>query len=118
MTYTAYKIIHVTAVLALFLSLGGLIFRAQLNQDEKSLRKLGGLTSALALIIALISGFGIIAKLKLGVPGWVIGKLLIWLSLGGLIGVIRRKPECSRLLWGGVILLGLAAAFLAIAKPF
>jgi hypothetical protein len=77
MTYITYKIIHIAAVFAVFLSLGGLIFRGQLNRDEKSLKKLGGLTCALALIIALISGFGLIVKLKVGFPGWVIGKLLL-----------------------------------------
>ena len=101
-----------------FLGVGGLICRSILATNETVLKRLGGITVGIGLVLALISGFGLIGKLGAGFKGWMIGKLAIWVILGGLIAVINRHPKLGSLLWWAVILLGLAAAFLAVTKPF
>jgi len=52
------------------------------------------------------------------VPGWVIGKLLIWLLAGILLTVPRQKPALARpILLFGLPFLAAAAAWLAVYKP-
>ena len=118
MTYAVYKIIHLTGVMIIFLSLGGLICRSTLKSEESAFKKFGGITSAIGLIVVFLSGFGLIAKLGLGLPGWILGKLTIWFLLGSMIAVINRNPRLGLTLWWIVIGLGLVAAVLAITKPF
>ena len=70
------------------------------------------------LLIALIAGFWIMAKIGLDFDGWVIGKLIIWVVFGGLMVLIKRKPEMS-MVWAGLsIALGILATYLAVIKPF
>ena len=73
------------------------------------------------LLIILIAGFGLVARLDLlsgGVPGWVIGKLVIWLLAGILLTVPRQKPALARpILLAGLPILAAAAAWLAVYKP-
>ena len=101
-----------------FISLGGLVCRSVLNSDETRFKKLAGITSGIGLVIALVSGFGLIGKLGVGFSGWVIGKLVIWLVLGGMIAAINRHPRLGTALWWVIITLGITAATLAILKPF
>ena len=112
-----YKIIHLTGVLMIFLSYGALIARSILGEEGKSLRKFAGLNAGIGLLLVLVGGFGLIAKLKYGFPGWIIAKLVIWLALGGLIAVANRKPQLSKPLWWVVLLLGVIAAALAGYQP-
>ena len=59
-----------------------------------------------------------IAKLKYGFPLWVILKLVIWLALGALPVLGKKKvlPCCA--VWVLALLLGMGAAYLGIYKPF
>ena len=118
MSYAIYKIVHLTAVMMVFISLGGLICRSALNRDDAVFGKMGGITSGVGLLIILISGFGLIAKLGVGFSGWIIGKLVIWTVLGGMIAVINRQPRLGTVLWWTIIVLGCTAATLATMKPF
>lgn len=102
----------------IFLSLGGLICRSILATDERRLKRLSGITVAIGLILALVSGFGLIAKLGIGFPGWIIAKLTIWITIGGLIAVINRNRMFGVVFWWLVISLGCTAAYLAVIKPF
>ena len=113
-----YRILHLVGVMMIFLSLGGLIVRGRLDTNEERVKKLVGLTNGVGLILALIGGFGMLAKLGLGFPGWAVTKLGIWLVFGGSIAVANRKPEFGAYLWWGLIVLGAAAVYLARAKPF
>ncbi len=119
MPYTIYKIIHLTGIMMIFLSIGGLIAINIAKIDPKpSLSKLAGLTLGIALILTLISGFGLIATLKLKFQSWIVLKLLIWFSFGGMISILKRREHAGRKLWWSVIFLGVFAAFLALQKPF
>ncbi len=113
-----YRIVHLVGVMMIFLSLGGLIVRGRLDPEERRIKKLAGLTNGIGLILALLGGFGMLAKLGLGFPGWAVAKLVIWLFIAGSIAVANRKPDFSMVLWWGLIGLGVVAAYLATAKPF
>ena len=120
-SYTAYKVLHLAGVILVLFSLGGLIVvNAVESQRHTSLRKLALVTNGIGLLIALIAGFGLLARLAITMPwpGWVYGKILIWLLLAGMSALIRRRPESVSLFWWGSLLLATIAAYLAVYKPF
>jgi len=117
-SYQLYKLMHLSGVLMIFLAFGGLVARSILGEDGVGFRKMAGLTCGIGLLLALVGGFGLIAKLKYGFPGWVIVKLLIWLVLGGWSAVVNRKPGLAKTMWWVVLALGVLAAFMAGVKPF
>ena len=51
-------------------------------------------------------------------PGWIWGKFVIWLLAGGLPALPYRRPGLARPLLFFLPVLGIAAASLAIFKPF
>lgn len=102
----------------IFLAYGGLIFRSILGEEGVRLRKFAGITAGIGLLLVLLGGFGLIAKLGYGFPLWIWIKMAIWVVLGGLIAVVTRKPELGKILWWVVILLGVLAATVANFKPF
>ena len=127
MTLAFYKVVHILSVLFLFTALGSLLAAAWPAADAgtaegaKSLRKRAGLTHGLALVLVLVSGFGMLARLGISHLGgwgvWIWLKLLTWLLLGAALTLIRRQPRLAPALWLLLPLLGGLAAYLAIYKP-
>lgn len=117
MTYEWYKILHIIGFLMAFVALGGMIMRAADKGTASATgRKLAGIGHGLGLVIVLISGFGMLAKLSFGFDAWVIGKILIWLTLGGLLVMIRKMPQFATFYYFALPILGGIAAWLAIFK--
>lgn len=121
MSYEFYKVLHIAAVIGVFVSLGAVCFHA-LNGGQRG-GPGRGLVAALhggGLLLALVGGFGLLARLGLasGWPGWVWAKLALWLLLGALAAVPYRRPALARPVLLTLPVLGLAAAWLAILKPF
>jgi hypothetical protein len=109
MAYTTYLIIHLIGVGAIALGLGGAIA----GGDRKTYAMLQGI----ALLVMLVSGFGLLAKLRLGFPHFAIAKLLLWVVIGMLPLILRR---CKVPAVGGIsILLALIGimAWLGVMKP-
>lgn len=117
MSAALYKVIHIAAVLYVFTAIGGLMIHAVDRVKADSGRKLAGMTHGLALLVVLISGFGLMAGLQTGMQLWIWLKLGVWLAVGASIAAIRRMPGQARLLWLLLPLLGTVAAYLAIYKP-
>ncbi|HWP57683.1 MAG TPA: hypothetical protein VNL14_07340 [Candidatus Acidoferrales bacterium] len=84
-------------------------------------RRWVAVTHGLGLLIALVSGFGLLARLGIdhgaAWPLWVWAKIGIWVVLGALPAVIARYRQQAALFWWLVPLLAGAAAYLAITKP-
>jgi hypothetical protein len=122
LSYSFYRIAHFASLALVFLSLGGLfaLARSALG-DEKTAgaRRFLSATHGTGMFFALVAGFGLLAKLGLGgLPGWSVAKLGIWLVLGGLPVVFKRKPEMATSAFIGAVVLAIAAGGLAIYKPF
>lgn len=113
-----YQVLHLLGVILLFFSLGGMVLRqfggGSTGDDG---RKTAGMTHGIALIILLVSGFGLLAKLQLGMPHWVWVKLGLWLLLGAMVVLVRKLPWYSKLWWLLIPVLGLIAAYLGVFKP-
>lgn len=117
MTYQWYKILHIIGFLMVFMALGGMTLRAADRGTASATgRKLGAIGHGLGLVIVLVSGFGMLAKLSLGFDPWVIGKVVIWLILGGILVLIRRLPQYASLFYLALPVLGGVAAWLALFK--
>lgn len=121
MSLEFYKVLHLFGVFAIVLSLGGIGLQAMNGgawQHPK--RGLLAATHGVGLLLALIGGFGMLARLGLvtGLPGWAIAKLVIWVFMGGVLMIFKRKPALAKPMWFAVLLLAGVAAWLAVAKPF
>lgn len=122
MAYWIYKIIHIVGIVAMLSALAALAGHA-LNGGRKadnSARKLMAITHGVGLLLALLGGFGMMARLGIisGWPGWIWAKLGLWLVVGGLVALPYRKPELAKSLWFAIPLIAAAGAFLALQKPF
>ncbi|MBO9668548.1 MAG: hypothetical protein J7501_17250 [Bdellovibrio sp.] len=121
MSYEFYKIMHLLGLICLFFGFGGLLVAAYSGVTLKSnARVMSFATHGLGLLLLLVGGFGMLAKMGLmaQMPGWVYGKLAIWVLMGAGISVVKRKGYIG---WPVAILLlglGTTAAILAITKPF
>jgi hypothetical protein len=127
-TLAAYKVVHILGVLFLFTALGSLLAAAWPGGNTAAvaggagpLRRRAGLTHGFALVLVLLSGFGMLARLGSSHPGvwglWVWLKLLTWLLLGAALTLIRRQPRWAPALWLLLPVLGGLAAYLALYKP-
>lgn len=120
LSYESYKLIHLLGVIFLFVSLGGYLTLSSTKTPVS--RKLIALTHGIAVIVILVAGFGLLARLGFMAfqswPLWVWTKLVIWLILAVIVILIRRMPELRVSLWFIVPILGVIAAYMAIFKIF
>lgn len=119
MSYEIYKILHLLGLSLVVLSLGGIILHV-INGGSKAtntFRKSVMITHGVGLLLLLVAGFGMLAKLGIhSVPGWVGGKLVIWLALGALAAVAYKSQALAKKLWLAVPVLVLIASSLALYK--
>lgn len=121
LSYEVYKLLHFLGILLTFLSLGGVILYVMNGgtKEQNSHRKLAGIMHGIGLVLILLGGFGMLAKINLqGRFGWLILKILIWIALGGMTAIAYKKPAAAKTLWYVVALLGLIAVALVVFKPF
>jgi hypothetical protein len=107
----AYKIIHLTGISALALGVGGMM-----AGGEK--RKAFAILQGIGLLVMLVSGFGLLAKLHLGFPTFAIVKTVLWLLIGALPVIFRKLktplPVCILI---SLALVGVMA-WLGVTKPW
>lgn len=115
MDYNVYKVLHLVGLMCVFISIGGAF---ALGSGPNPARKLVSMLHGVGLLVLLVSGFGILAKLKLGFPNWIMVKLVIWLGLGVLVTAFKRRWLTPGVCLGLGLVLGSAAAFLGVYKPF
>lgn len=121
-SYSVYKVIHLVGVMMVFLSLGGVVANA-VNAGTKTSawRKPIAATHGIGLLLSLVGGFGLLARLGVvhgSLPGWVLAKLGIWTLFAVAIAALGRRPEFAKAGWAVLVILGAAAAYLAGSKPF
>lgn len=102
-----YSLFHIIHLISVFL-LTGVVFAA-FAAPVPELRRHYLVISGITSLIALLTGFGLLGILKLGVPLWAVAKVFCWLLLSVLGAMAFRIPE-RRPLW-----LGIAVAALVIA---
>ncbi|MDR3605955.1 MAG: hypothetical protein P4M08_01085 [Oligoflexia bacterium] len=110
--YNAYKDAHLVSAFGLFLAIGSVI-------TESSKTRWASALHGVALLVILITGFGMLGRLVSSgtFPAWAAGKLIIWFLLGASLVLARRKILPAPALIALVLVLGGAAAGLALWKP-
>jgi hypothetical protein len=119
-----YKVLHVLAVFLVIAALGGVAAHAASGQSKQAspLYRLSMALHGVGLLLALVGGFGMLAKLGVDggalIPGWAWAKMVVWLLFAAAIAVPYRAPQAARHLLWGLPVLGGIATYLAIYKPF
>ncbi len=110
MDYATYKIIHLTGIAALVLGIGGMMAGGP-N------RKMFSILQGIGLLVMLVSGFGLLAKLHLGFPHFAIAKVVLWVVIGMTPLLLRklRVPIVAGMLI--VVTLVGVMAWLGVVKP-
>lgn len=125
MDYNVYLLIHLFGIFTVLAAAGSLAYREAVGgpggPGEAGARKLIMVEHGLGLLLMLVSGFGLLAKLEIhGVPGWAWVKIAVWLLLGAAPFLIRRFFRGSKALvfWALLPILAIASGYLAKSKPF
>ena len=110
MDYNFYKITHLIGISVLALGVGGMM-----AGGEK--RKTFAMLQGIGLLVMLVTGFGLLAKLGLGYPHFAMVKTALWLLIA-MLPVIFRKlktplPVCILI---SLTLVGIMA-WLGVMKP-
>ena len=110
MDATIYKIIHLTGIAAIALGVGGMMAGG-------SNRKPFAICQGVGLLVMLVSGFGLLAKLHLGFPHFAIVKTVLWVVIAVLPMLARRlKLPLAAAMLISLTLVGIMA-WLGVMKP-
>ena len=121
MSYLVYKLIHLSGIFMILMSLAGMTMHVATGGKKKtSLYKRAAIAHGIGMFVALLGGFGMLARLGIHWPwpGYIFVKVGIWVVMGGLITFIYKKPSKSTLFWNLTLVLAIAAGYLALMKPF
>lgn len=110
-----YHIIHLLAVMALFAGTGAALAGA----ENVSIRKFGAILRGVALLLLLVTGFGMLAKLGImkSMPLWVWLKLGIWVIAAILPVFVKRRLLPATTAVFLALALGGLATWLGYLKP-
>jgi hypothetical protein len=115
-----YKIVHILGIMLLFLALGGLLFPAlnNISLDKKS-KKPWAIIHGISLILILVGGFGLLARLgiKGSFPLWVWLKLIIWSYFSIIVFAIVRLQKRAKWIFSAILLVSLIALIVINLKP-
>ena len=106
-----YHLAHLVGLICIFIGFGCLLN----SENTKTAMKWHGT----GLLISIITGFGMLAKLGLmkAFPVWAIIKLALWLVLGVLPVLAKRRVLSSKIVVIIAALVGATLAFLGYMKP-
>ena len=110
MTRNFYLIIHLIGISVLALGVGGMMAGGEKRRTFAMLQGIG-------LLVMLVSGFGLLAKLGLGYPHFAIVKTVLWVIIGALPVLFRKlKTPLPATILISLILVG-TMAYLGVVKP-
>ncbi len=116
MSYEFYKVFHLTGIFLLMISFGGIYVNAKNETKIKWLMAFNGI----GLVIALVGGFGLMARLGMmkAWPTWIFLKLGIWVVFAILPAIAMRKKVDPKLMTIITLAIGGFAVYLVNFKPF
>jgi hypothetical protein len=123
MPYPVYKLIHFLGIFVVLLALAAMSMHALRGGTRASdpHRRTLAIAHGVGGFLILLGGFGMLARLGIvqaGLPGWIWAKLTIWVVVGALIALAYRTRGLARLTLLAAPVLALAAAAIALYKPF
>lgn len=120
MSYTFYKLLHFSSLFIVLLSLGAVashMLQGGTKENFKN-RKFFMMLHGVALLVAFIAGFGLIAKAGYNFSaGWIWGKIVVWLAIGA-FPVVLYKKGTNKAPFLFLLALLFSAIYLVEYKPF
>jgi len=118
MTIVHYHILHLVGLICVFVGFGALLS----TERARSAMMWHGI----GLLISLVSGFGFLAKMSKMLPEgspspytykWVLIKLALWLVLGFLPVLAKRRVISPLVVVAIAVVIGAVMAYLGYTKP-
>jgi len=122
--YAFYKVVHIVGIVLVMSALGGIAVHALSGGTKQSnaARRLVVALHGTGVLLILVGGFGMLARLGFRhgamFPGWLLVKLGVWGLLGAAVALPYRRPTLARSMLVVVPLLAALAAYMAVYKPF
>ena len=119
-----YNVVHIVGIVMAIAALGGaaLLALAPPGAAARPERRLLAILHGVGVLLILVGGFGMLARLGVmhggGFPGWIWVKLAVWAVVAGALFLPRRNPRLARPLLLSLPVLAGLAAYMAIYKPF
>lgn len=105
----------------IFFSLGGVVMHV-INGGSRdySFRKVASIVHGIGMVLVLVAGFGMLARLNIHWPwpGWVFAKVILWLIFGAALGLIYRFADHAKLIWWITLILAIFTVYVVMFKPF
>ncbi|MCO5053767.1 MAG: SirB2 family protein [Verrucomicrobiae bacterium] len=122
MTYQTLKVLHLIGLALTFMGLAG-VLAVKMSGAKSPRQRLFFIAHGIGLLLLLGTGVALVFQLQLmgtthTLPGWVQGKLVIWLLAGGAISMAARLSRYAELVFLFFVLLVALAAWLTLFKPF
>ena len=116
MPHSFYLLMHMSGLVLLTLSLGGLLMHRQMGAGDRP--RILSVFHGVGLLLILVAGFGMLARLGINWPwpGWMYVKLVLFLVLGG-FPALTKRVDAGKGWWIAIILI-LLAAWTGVMKPF
>lgn len=118
LSHATYNLLHLCGIFLVFTSLGGLwVLSAKAAEGPgDGTRRILAATHGIGLVIILIAGFGMMARLGImgGWPLWIWIKLAVWLVVAATPMLLRRARSSSTALFLLLSVIGATAAWAAI----
>ena len=111
MSLAFYHIAHTIGLILVFIGFGALLQ----SESSRSAMKWHGI----GLLVSLISGFGLLAKLQIfaTMPTWVWIKIGLWLVLGFLPVLARRRIVATPVVVILAVIVAATMGYLGYTKP-
>ena len=122
-SHAFYNVVHIIGIVLAMSALGGMAVHA-LNggtRQTNRARALLGAVHGVGVLLILVGGFGMLARLGFrhgaSFPGWIWVKLAVWVTVTALPALAYRRPALARPVFLALPVLGGLAAYMAIYKP-
>ena len=118
--YEVYRLVHFFGIFSTLVAIGGTCLHV-INGGTRATnpnRRLLAMVHGIGMFLIILGGFGMLARLDIGFPVWVMAKLGVWVVIGGAITLPYASSSLARLLIIGAPLLAIIAGTLALYKPF
>ena len=116
MSLLTYKWLHLAGIFLFFMSFGAHIFNVKINNSKAT--RFIQINMGIALLVILVAGFGMLAKITLVHLGWISTKIVIWIFFAAMIVLVKKLPKQGHWFWYIAWVFGISAVYMALFKPF